>query len=282
MGTRTTEDIHRIGYEIAQAMAPGWERHRAFIERTVAPVRAWVLRELAPRPGQTLLELAAGAGDTGYEAAAAVGPTGRLISTDFSPEMVEVARRRAAELGIGNVEHRLIDAERIALDDDSVDGVLCRFGYMLMADRAAALAETRRVLRPGGRVALAVFAAPERNPFFAAPFGHLVEGGHLPPPDPEGPGSFSMASEQRTRGLLEGARFDAVRVEEVPLRFDFADIEECVALLADTAGPLVPALRGLSASERQALGARLEAAFAPFASSEGYRVPGAALCAVAS
>jgi len=122
-----------------------------------------MIRELGPQPGDTVLELAAGAGDIGFEAAAIVGETGRLISTDFSPAMLEAAQRRGAELGIENVEYRVMDAEHLELDADSVDRVLCRFGYMLMADPAAALAETRRVLRPGGRLALAVWGAPERG-----------------------------------------------------------------------------------------------------------------------
>jgi ubiquinone/menaquinone biosynthesis C-methylase UbiE len=82
-----------------------------------------------------VLELAAGAGDTGFEAAALLGPDGRLISSDFSPAMVEVARRRGRELGVENVDYRLLDAERIELEPDSVDGVLCRYateaGYEL-------------------------------------------------------------------------------------------------------------------------------------------------------
>ena len=99
-----------------------------------APVRQWMLRELRPRAGDTLLELAAGAGDTGFEAAATAGEHGRLITSDFSPAMLDAARRRGAELGVANVAYRVIDAERIELDDDSVDRVLCRFGYMLMAE----------------------------------------------------------------------------------------------------------------------------------------------------
>ena len=87
-----------------------------------------------------------------------------MISSDFSPAMVEVARRRGAKLRLRNVEYRVIDGERIELGDDSVDGVLCQSGYMLLADPAAALAETRRVLRSGGRLALSVWGAPERNP----------------------------------------------------------------------------------------------------------------------
>ncbi|HVM35485.1 MAG TPA: class I SAM-dependent methyltransferase [Actinomycetota bacterium] len=76
--------------------------------------------------------------------------------------MLDAARRRGAELGVTNVGYQVLDAERIELDDDSVDGVLCRLGYMLMGDAATALAETRRVLRPGGRVTLALLG--RRNP----------------------------------------------------------------------------------------------------------------------
>src|SRR6266498_872929 len=164
-GARTGE-YRRTSYGVSRAIAPGWERWRARLEEAVAPVREWMIHQLEAQPGDTLLELAAGAGDTGFEAAAIVGEAGRLISTDFSPAMVEVARRRAAELGLGNADLRVMDAERVELETDSVDGVLCRFGYMLMADPAVALSETRRVLRPGGRLVLAVWGAPERNPFF--------------------------------------------------------------------------------------------------------------------
>jgi ubiquinone/menaquinone biosynthesis C-methylase UbiE len=96
------------------------------------------------------------AGDTGFEAAAMIGEAGRLIWTDFSPQMVEVARRRGAALGLRNVDYREMDAEHIELEDATVDSVLCRSGYMLMADPAAALSETDRVLRPGGCLALSV------------------------------------------------------------------------------------------------------------------------------
>jgi ubiquinone/menaquinone biosynthesis C-methylase UbiE len=117
--------------------------------------------------------------------------------------MVEVARRRAAELGLENVEHRVLDAEEIELEDDSVDGVLCRFGFMLMPDPEAAVAETRRVLRPGGRLALAVWSTPGRNPWIALGGRILAERGLAPPSQPGEPGMFVLADKERLRGFRE-------------------------------------------------------------------------------
>jgi SAM-dependent methyltransferase len=277
-----TEDYRRTSYEAWVAMAPGWERWRAQLEEAMAPVRTWLIGELAPRPGDTMLELSAGAGDTGFAAAAIVGEHGRLISTDFSPDMVEVARRRGAELALDNVDYRVMDAERIDLDADSVDGVLCQSGYMLMADPAAALSETRRVLRPGGRLALSVWGAPERNPWASIGGRILVERGHMPPPEPGSPGIFSMASEERTRALLEGAGLTAVRTEEVPMRWTFRNLDEYERWVTEVAGAFAMVVRGLSADERDALRSQLAEAFVPFAADGGYELPGVALCAVAS
>ena len=160
MSAETPAAFQADNYEIAEAIAPTWERRREDIERACAQVRDWMLKELRPSEGDTVLELAAGVGETGLQAAAALGERGRLITTDLSPAMLAAARRRGDELGVENVTYEVMDAEHLPLETDSVDGVLCRFGYMLMDDQATALAETRRVLRPGGRLALAVLGSP--------------------------------------------------------------------------------------------------------------------------
>ena len=269
-------------YEVAEAIAPTFERRRAEVEDLSAPVREWLLRRLAPRRGDFVLELAAGIGDTGFDAAALVGERGRLISSDFSPAMVDAARRRGAERGVENAEYRVIDAERIELDDGSVDGVLCRFGYMLMADPAAALAETRRVLRPGGRLALAVWGAPERNPFVTILALTLMQRGHLPPVEPPpAPGPFSMASAERTTGLLRSAGFVDVRTEEVPVGLAVPDVDEYISLIADTAGPIALALRSLSDADRADVRAEVEDSLGRFTAGDGYQLPGVAMCALA-
>jgi SAM-dependent methyltransferase len=175
----------------------------------------------------------------------------------------------------------VIDAQRIELDADSVDGVLCQSGYMLMADAAAALAETRRVLCSGGRLALSVWGAPERNPWASIGVQILVERGHLPPPEPGAPGIFSMASEERMRGLLAGAGFADVRTEEVSVHFAYRDLDDYVRWVMEVAGPVAAVVRGLPEDELRALKTQLAEAFAPFETAVGYSVPGVALCAVA-
>jgi ubiquinone/menaquinone biosynthesis C-methylase UbiE len=276
-----TEDYRRTSHEIWQDMAPGWERWRAQLANALAPVRSWLVSELAPRPGDTVLELSAGAGTTGFEAAALLGERGRLLSTDFSAAMVEAARRGGAELGLDNVDYRVMDAERIELDADSVDGVLCQSGFMLMADPAAALAETRRVLKPGGRLALSVWGTPESNPWATVGARFLVERGHMSPPQPDAPGIFAMAADERTRSLLAQAGFTAVRTAQVPVRFVFHDLDDYERWVLEVAGPLAVVVRELSEGERLALRAHLDQAFAPFLTDRGYEVPGVALCASA-
>jgi SAM-dependent methyltransferase len=276
------EGYRRTSHEVWEAMAPGWERWRGQLADALTPVRGWLIRELAPRSGETVLELGAGTGETGFEAAELLGADGRLISTDFSSDMVEVARRRGTELGLSNLDYRVVDAERIKLDTGSLDGVLCQSTYMLVADPAAALAETRRVLRPGGRLALSVWGAPERNPWASIAAMILIERGHVPPPEPGAPGVFSLASEERTEALLDGAGFASVRTEQVPVRFAFRDLADYERWVLDVTGPLAMVARKLPEDEREVLRTRLEEAFVPFSADGGYDLPGVALCAVAS
>jgi SAM-dependent methyltransferase len=198
------EAARRQSKDIWDAMAPGWHARREELWRISHPVGEWMIRKLDPQPGDTVLELAAGLADTGFMAAPLVGETGRVIITDFAPEMVAAARLRAEEVGVKNAEFRVLDAERMDLETDTLDGVLCRWGYMLMIDPAAALAETRRVLRSGGRLALSVFAVPERNPWASLVGRVLVTQGHIAPPDPEAPGIFAMADPGCTRQLVLG------------------------------------------------------------------------------
>src|SRR5213080_4193088 len=143
--------------EIAELVASSWERHREFLFEGQRAVSEWLVDQIDPRPGETILELAAGPGETGFLAAERVGADGRLISTDLSAGMIDAARRGADARGLRNVEFRVMDAQQNDLPDESVDGVLSRFGVMLMPEPGTALREAKRVLRDGGRLAYAVW-----------------------------------------------------------------------------------------------------------------------------
>lgn len=276
------DDYREASLRIWDQMAAGWEGHRGTVWEASRGVGEWLVTALDPRPGETVLELAAGVGDTGFAAAAQLGPDGRLITTDFSEQMVDAARRRAGELGVSNAEFRTLDAERMGLDDGSVDGVLCRWGYMLMADPAAALAETRRVLRDGGRVALSVWGAPERNPWASVPARALLEQTGAEPPDPFAPGIFAMADEARTRELVGAAGLEPQRVETVEMAWRFESLAEYWHYVIDLKGALAMLVRALPESEQEVLSDEVERRLEPYADGDGYRLPGMCLNVLAA
>ena len=259
------------------AVAPGWYAQREELWKFSRPVSEWMIRRLDPQPGDTVLELAAGLGDTGFMAARLVGESGRVIITDFAPEMVTGARRRAEEIGVKNAEFRVLDAERMDLETDSVDGVLCRWAYMLTTDPAAAFAETRRVLRPGGKLAFSVWASRERNPALSL-VGRVLElQGHIPPPEPEAPGAFAMADPGRTRELVVRAGFAEPEIEEVSFQFAFVDQEAFWRYLTETSASASPVLRSLPTTAQEAIREQVHEAARPFHSGEGYAFPAVCL-----
>jgi SAM-dependent methyltransferase len=233
--------------------ASNWDEERDFLWENTGEVSERLIARLDPKPGETVLEIAGGTGDLGLLAAERVGEGGRVIETDFASAMVEAARRRGEERGLANLEHRVLDAERMDLDDDSVDGVLCRFGYMLMADPAAALGETRRVLKDGGRLAFAVWAAPDKNLWAAIPGMVLVGRGHMPPPEPGAPGIFAMADPDRISELVTGAGFGEPQIEQVPVKWSYDTTEKHWEMTIKLAAPIAAVVNGAPDEEREAI-----------------------------
>ena len=270
-------DYRKTSLDIWNEMAAGWDDDRRWVWESSRPVGEWLVEALDPQEGETILEVAAGVGDTGIAAAQRLGPSGKLISTDFSAEMVDAARRRADELGATNTEFRQMDAERMDLPDDSVDGVVCRWGYMLMADPAAALRETRRVLRPDGGLAFSAWADPEANPWASVPARVLADHTGSPPPDPLAPGIFAMASEERTRELLGQAGFRAQRIERVEMEWRFDNPDDHWRYLMDLAGALAMTIRSLPEAEQATVRRITEERIEPMVRDPGYTLPGVCL-----
>ncbi len=263
--------------------AAAWGEHADDLRAFGMPVSEWMIDRLELQPGQELLELAAGPGDTGFLAAELIAPGGTLISSDAAEAMLDVARGRAAAMGIENVRFRRLELEWIDLPTASVDAILCRWGIMLILDPEAAARETRRVLRPGGRIAVAVWDAPDRNPWASIPMRALMKYGHVPPPDPAQPGMFTLSPPGRLSELLEDAGFGEVTVDAVDIARPAPSIAAFIEESLEMSGAFRDAMAGLSEAERTAVETEIANLADPFTAEDGsVRYPGRSLVAVAT
>jgi SAM-dependent methyltransferase len=277
------DEVRAATRETWEAAAAGWGKRADRVRDWGMPVSAAMVEVLDLQPGQRVLELAAGPGDTGFLAAELVRPGGTLISSDGAEPMIEVARRRAQEAGIDNVEFRQLELEWIDLETASVDAVLVRWGIMLVVDPAAAAREIRRVLRAGGQAAIAVWDARERNPWATIPSDALIELGHAEPPDPDAPGPFALAGDGALAELLQDGGFTEVEVQPVSLLRRAASIQDMVQESADVSPGFSAAWRTLTEEQRAEVVAHMARAAAPFTDDDGsVTLPGVSLVARAS
>jgi SAM-dependent methyltransferase len=248
----------------------GWEAGAGAFNRAAMPVSSRMIDAIAPQPGQQLLELATGTGDTGLLAAELVQPGGTVTLSDFVPEMLSAAQRLAEALGVDNVRFRQIDAELpLDIEAASMDGVLSRWGLHLLVDPEVALRETRRVLRPGGRLALSAWTAPEDNPWSALPIGALVERGLLAPGDPGAPGQFAWAQEGVIADHLDRAGFVEHGVEAVDFTQRFPSVQSWWDAQLSRSMRTADAGRAMDAGTRAELLAALTDAAAPWTGLDG-------------
>jgi SAM-dependent methyltransferase len=265
--------------------ADGWRRRNERFQAAAMPVSQWLVAAIEPQPGECVLELAAGVGETGFLAAELIAPGGgTLISSDGADAMLVHARERARQLGVTNVEFKPLELEWIDLSAASVDKAICRWGYMFALDKGAALRETRRVLRPGGRLALAAWSTPEHNPFTAVPRRTLVEAGLVDGFElATGPTMFDLADEHALRTLLDDAGFTEVAVERLPLTIPYDDVEDYIAATSDLSPAFADVVTPLHERQREDLVERLTVATAPYTAPDGsLALPALALVAAAS
>jgi ubiquinone/menaquinone biosynthesis C-methylase UbiE len=263
--------------------ASGWGRRAQRLRAFGMPVSSWMIEHAGLQPGQRVLELAAGPGDTGFLAAELISPGGTLISSDAAETMLEVARARARELGISNVEFKRLELEWIDLETAGVDVVLCRWGLMLTVDPETALRETRRVLVPGGRIVLAVWDQPELNPWATIPDRALVELGHAERPAPGGPGMFALAAPGRLHEMLEAAGFVEVLVESLELPRPAVTVQEEILEKLDLSRPFADVYERLSDEQRGEVERKIAELSAPYAGADRLPVlPARSLVAAAT
>jgi SAM-dependent methyltransferase len=264
------------------AVARSWEEHAAFIDARSAAVSERMLDLARPRPGDRVLELACGPGGVGLAAAERVSPGGEVVLSDVTREMTSIASARASSLGLSNVRTCELDLEQIAEPDASYDVVLCREGIMLVPDPSRAAREIRRVLRPGGRVALAVWGPRERNPWLAVLFDAASAQLGAPVPPPGIPGPFSLQDRRELAALLAGADLSEVVISEVPNPLRVTSFEEWWVVVAALSGPLARRLAALPEPARLAIRAQSQEAMTVYAAPAGLEIPGVTLVATAT
>jgi ubiquinone/menaquinone biosynthesis C-methylase UbiE len=276
------DDVRAEVREHWEGSAEGWRANNEKFNAIAMPVAQWMIEAIAPQPGQRVLELAAGMGETGFLVAELLQPGGTLVSSDGAEAMLRFARERAEQLGLSNVEFKPIDLEWIDAGTAELDAVLCRFGYMFALDREAALRETRRVLRPGGRVALATWADHERNPWSHATRCALYDAGLVDAVELSAPSPFDLNSPEILTSLLEDAGFSDVVVEEIEVVFPFASVDEYHATTMTQSKSYRDLVAQLDERQLTDLKERLSRFAQPFREADGsLRLPGVALGATA-
>jgi SAM-dependent methyltransferase len=257
-----------------QAAAEPWHRWGPVIGQWLGPATETMLDLARLAEGDAVLDVAAGAGEQSLRAAARVGPPGRVLATDIAPDLLDLARRDAEHAGVGCLETRELDGERLEqLGEGVFDAVVSRVGLIYFPDQQRALTGMRHVLRPGGRVSTVVYSTPDRNPFFALPVQVIRRRAELPPPLPGQPGPFSLGAPGALEAAFESAGFTDVEVVRVPSPVVLPSAAECVRFERESFGALHQMMRSLSPDEQEDTWAEVEEQLRQFEGPDGFSGP---------
>jgi SAM-dependent methyltransferase len=226
------------------------------VPRLFTPWARLLLARLDLQPGEAFLDVACGPGSVARPAAIEVGPAGRVTGVDLSPAMLAIAQAKPVLPGAGAIDYHHAPADRLPVDDADFDVAACQQGLQFFPNPAAALAEMRRAVRRGGRVAIAVWAEIEQSPPFAALEAAIREAAGDELADRYRGGPWGMPDADQLGELLGHAGLQEIRVtrDALPLRFD------CAAQLRSTlaASPIAADVDALSARRRDQLDRALQ------------------------
>lgn len=256
------------------AVAPGWSGYADRIDEVAAGITDRLIARAELQDGDRVLELACGPGGAGLVAARRLAGTGEVVLSDIAPEMLAVAAQRAEELGLTNVETRRLDLEQIAEPSASYDVVLCREGLMFAADPVRAASDIRRVLRPGGRVAVSVWGAPEANPWLSI-LGRSLRAELAEAASPSGPDPFSLGDPDRLGAVLSQAGFSEVAVERLAVPRHLATFDAWWGWVMALA-PIARKIASLPEATVGRVRARAREELTAYERPDGFEIPGVA------
>ncbi len=262
MEAKLQRRIQRYGWDLAAAdYEPLWASQLAVAQKKL-------LECTAPAPGERVLDVACGTGLIAFGAAAAVSPDGHVLGVDLSEQMVQSAQRQARQRAVANTHFLRMDAERLALADGGFDVALCALGLMYMPDPEAAIRELRRVLRPGGRVGVAVWG--ERSRCGWSPVFPIVEAEVASEVCPL---FFRLGQGEALTDLCTDARLHILEHHRISATLVYANADEaCSAAFAG--GPVALAWSRFDENTRARVCERYIEAISPWREGECFRLPG--------
>lgn len=256
------------------ASAPFWEKHREIISNMFAPVTEALVDAAQIGEGQTVLDIATGPGEPALSLATLVGPSGRVFGIDPVGGMVAAARRAADQMGVGNVQFEVASADRLPFSDGTFDAVVSRFGAMFFASPTAGIGEMLRVLKPGRKLAMAVWHVAEANPFFTTVSRGMDQYFASPPPEPDAADAFRFASPGKLQKVLHEAGASALA--EYLLRFAIQapiPVENFFTLRCEMSERLREKFAALSADHLHDVKSQAMAALREYSTDQGMSFP---------
>lgn len=260
-------------------LSAGWEKWDAVISDQLGPAGEAIVDALGVADGGRHLDVASGTGEPGLTVARRA-PNGRVVLTDLSAEMLDVAARRARAEGLANVETVVCSADDLPFADGAFDSVSVRFGLMFFPDPAAATAELARVLGPGGRLCSSVWVEPDENPWTTILMQAIATEVVLPPPDPDAPSMYRCAAPGYVAGLYEAAGLRDVVEWDVPVELVTQSPAEYWAMMSEHVSLAAAALRQVDDAARERIRAAAMEGVRAYARDDEVRVPGKARCIV--
>jgi len=219
--------------------------------------------------GHRVLDVATGIGEPATTVAKVVGSDGRVVATDLSPQMLEIGKSRAKELGLDNMEFRTADAEVLDVGGDAFNSVLCRWGLMFVPNLDSAAKAIHKNLEPGGKLVTSVWAAPPKVPILSTPMGVIREMIEVPAPPKGAPGIFSLADTSRLETALSDAGFKDIKTETFNAKMEWASVDIYVEFMQEIASPIIAMLAKETDERRKEIWHAVGKAISRFAKDDG-------------